>query len=55
MALFTRLAQLADRRPGRVVLVALVVAVVAGAFGDSVAKHRGSYNPEDPGRPRRQT
>jgi uncharacterized membrane protein YdfJ with MMPL/SSD domain len=45
---FTRLSELADRRPGRVVLTALLVAVLAGAVGGSVAKHLGPYNAEDP-------
>ncbi|MFN2617314.1 MAG: MMPL family transporter, partial [Thermoleophilaceae bacterium] len=42
------LARLADRRPWRVVGVAIVLALVAGALGGSVADHLFPYGADDP-------
>ena len=46
--MLTRLAALASRRPKRVVVLALVFAVFAGAFGGSVAERMGPYEADDP-------
>jgi hypothetical protein len=46
--MFTGLAKLAHRRPKRVVALALVVAIAAGALGGSVADRLAPYGAEDP-------
>ena len=46
--MFTALASLAQRRGKRVVIVAIVFFVVAGALGGSVAKHLDPYGADDP-------
>jgi RND superfamily putative drug exporter len=44
----TALARLADRRPKRILAVAVVLAVVAGVFGFGVANRLGPYGADDP-------
>ena len=46
--MFTRLADIASRRPKRIVLGAVLLALVAGALGGSVADRLGSYGADDP-------
>jgi uncharacterized membrane protein YdfJ with MMPL/SSD domain len=46
--MFTALADLADRRGRRVVLLAVLAAVMAGAVGGSVADRLDPYNADDP-------
>jgi uncharacterized membrane protein YdfJ with MMPL/SSD domain len=46
--MFTRLADLASRRSRRVVAIAVVLAVVAGAIGGNVASRLGPYGADDP-------
>ena len=46
--MFDLLARLASSRPRRVVGVAVVVAVLAGAFGGGVAQELGPYGADDP-------
>jgi putative drug exporter of the RND superfamily len=46
--MLTRLADLAGRRSKRVVAIAVVLAVVAGALGAGVASRLGPYNADDP-------
>lgn len=42
-----RLARLADRRPRRIVLLAILFFVVAGTIGGSVTEHMGPYGADD--------
>ena len=42
-----RLARMADRRPGRIVLAAVLFFLIAGALGGSVAERMGPYGAED--------
>ncbi|MDX6651046.1 MAG: putative drug exporter of the superfamily [Solirubrobacteraceae bacterium] len=44
----TRLADLAQRRPRRVLALAVLLFAVAGAFGGTVAKHLDPYGADDP-------
>jgi uncharacterized membrane protein YdfJ with MMPL/SSD domain len=46
--MFTRLANLAQRRPRRVIALAVACAVAAGSFGGSVADHLDPYGADDP-------
>jgi RND superfamily putative drug exporter len=46
--MFTALANLADRRAKRVVIAAIVVAVIAGVLGGGVASRLSSYGADDP-------
>ncbi len=46
--MFDRLARIATNRPRRVVGIAVVVAVLAGAFGANVAEQLGPYGADDP-------
>jgi len=46
--MFDLLARLATRRPRRVVGVAVVAALIAGAFGGGVAEELGPYGADDP-------
>jgi hypothetical protein len=46
--MFDAFASLAQRRGRRVVILAAVVFVVAGALGGSVAKHLDPYGADDP-------
>src|SRR4051794_27763868 len=46
--MFDAIARLAQRRPRRVVVVAVLVAVGAGVFGGGVAKHLYPYGADDP-------
>jgi uncharacterized membrane protein YdfJ with MMPL/SSD domain len=46
--MFDRLAQLADRRGKRVVIVAVVLSVIAGALGAGVADRLDPYGADDP-------
>jgi uncharacterized membrane protein YdfJ with MMPL/SSD domain len=46
--MFDAIARLAQRRPRRVVVVAVLAAVAAGAFGGGVAKHLYPYGADDP-------
>ena len=46
--MFRALADFAYRRPRRIVVTALVLAVVAAALGGTVADRLGPYNADDP-------
>src|SRR4051812_29463438 len=46
--MFDAIARLAQRRPRRVVVAAVLIAVAAGAFGGGVAKHLYPYGADDP-------
>jgi uncharacterized membrane protein YdfJ with MMPL/SSD domain len=46
--MFDALARLAHRRPGRVVIVAVLVTIAAGALGGGVAKRLFPYGADDP-------
>src|SRR3954447_16058918 len=46
--MFDAIARLAQRRPRRVVVVAVLIAVAAGAFGGGVAKRLYPYGADDP-------
>ena len=46
--MFELLTRLATSRPRRVVGVAVVVAILAGAFGGGVAEELGPYGADDP-------
>jgi uncharacterized membrane protein YdfJ with MMPL/SSD domain len=46
--MFTALANLAHRRPKRIVVLAFLVALAAGALGGSVADRMGPYEADDP-------
>src|SRR4051812_5833735 len=46
--MFTKLADLASRRSRRIVAIAVVLAVVAGAVGGNVASRLGPYGADDP-------
>ena len=46
--MFDRLAGFAGRRARRIVIAAVVLAVVAGAIGSGVAKRLGPYSAKDP-------
>jgi uncharacterized membrane protein YdfJ with MMPL/SSD domain len=46
--MFTALANLAQRRPKRIVVLAFLVALAAGALGGSVADRMGPYEADDP-------
>jgi len=48
MGVLRAFAHLADRRPWRVLLVTIAAAVVAGAYGGSVADQLGPYDADDP-------
>src|SRR3954470_14137448 len=48
MPMLTRIAQLAARRPKRIVVAAVVLAVTAGALGGNVASRLGPYAANDP-------
>jgi RND superfamily putative drug exporter len=47
--MLTRLAALASRRPRRVVALAVLFAIVAGALGGGVVERLGPYEADDPG------
>src|SRR5512144_2355988 len=46
--MFTRLADIASRRPKRIVLGAILLALAAGALGGDVADRLGPYSAEAP-------
>jgi len=46
--MFNSLARLADRRPGRIGLIALAFFLLAGALGGSVADRLDPYGADDP-------
>src|SRR4051794_17911284 len=48
MPMLTRIAQLAARRPKRIVVAAVVLAVAAGVLGGNVASRLGPYAANDP-------